>query len=205
MGLVVSTAPASEPVSLDEARLHVRQDGDDSADDDYLESLIVAARRWCEERLCQQFVTATLTLTLDCFPCREGGLIEFPKSPLISVAAASPIVWVKYYDAANAQQTLSATEYDYDLTSKPGRLRPAYGYSWPTTYVRMNAVEIKYTAGHGAAAAVPQTIKQAILLLVGHWYANREPVGTVGKQIEFAVDSLLGVEWDGSVSYAGVT
>lgn len=204
MGIVVSTPPVSEPITTAEAKLHLNLD-DSSCDSSLVSSLIIAARRWCEERLCQQFVTATITLTLDHFPCREGGLIEFPRSPLISVDAASPIVSVKYYDSSNVQQTLIASKYDYDLTSKPGRLRPSYGNYWPTTYSRMGAVEIKYTAGYGAAAAVPQTIKQAILLLVGHWYANREPIGTVGKQIEFTVDSLLGVEWDGSVSYAGVT
>ncbi len=210
MGLVVTTPPTAEPITSDEAKLHLKVD--DGADDSLISALIVAARRWCEERLGQQLLTATFTLTIDHFPSYgcgpahlwEGGLIELPKPPLISVSHASPITSVKYYDAANAQQTLDPSKYDVDPTTKPGRLRPSFNNPWPITYRRMGAVEIVYTAGYGAAADVPQTIKQAMLLLIGHWYESRQAVGTVTKSIEFTIDALLGVEWHGAVSLAGV-
>jgi uncharacterized phiE125 gp8 family phage protein len=196
VGLVLLTPPESHPVSLADAKLHVRCDA--AEDDALLSGLITAATRWCEKRLDQQFMEAEWALVLDCFPRMCGRVIELPRGPLVSVDA------VKYYDAANDLQTLSDTKYDVDTSSRPGRIAPVYGESWPITRPRIGAVQIEFTAGHGDADDVPQTIKQAILLLVGHWYAHREAVGTVTRSVEFAVDSLLGVEWDGSHALLGI-
>ena len=67
------------------------------------------------------------------------------------------------------------------------------GQSWPSLYPRDDAVQIEYVAGYGAAASVPQVFKQAILLLVGHWYANRESsiVGTISEDAASSGEALL--------------
>ena len=81
---------------------------------------------------------------------------------------------IKYLDSAGVQQTLAATEYTLDELSEPGWIVPAYNVTWPDTYATINAVEVVYVAGYANAAAVPQSIKQWILLHVGHLYENRE-------------------------------
>lgn len=196
MPLVQLTFAAEEPVSLDRAKLHLRQDETD--DDDLIRALVTAARKWCEVRLRQCLVTASWRLSLDGFPC-GAGMIELPRPPLRSVTS------VKYYDAANVERTVSSTYYDVDVASRPGRLVPAWGYTWPATYPRLNAVNVEFSAGYGDADDVPETIRQAILLLVGHWYANREAVavGTITKPVEFSVESLLGCDDHGSYGLAG--
>lgn len=193
------TPPDAAVVSLAEAKLAARIDADLTEDDDFVASLVTAATRLCERLLGQQCVTATRRLWLDRFPCSHGGLIELPRGPLQSVAS------VKYLDAADELQTLDAEAYDVDAISLPPRLRPAPGYSWPSTRARLNAVQIEYDCGHGDPADVPETIKAAVKLLVAHWYKNREAVitGTISGPIAFAVQSLLDVEWDGSYTYVG--
>jgi uncharacterized phiE125 gp8 family phage protein len=197
--LVLVEAPEAEPVSLAEAKLHLRQDITD--DDTLIGSLVTAARRYCEKRIGQQFVTATWRLAIDAFPCGvHGGLIELPNPPLVEVDS------ITYVDTNGEVQTLDESFYQVDASSRPGRLAPVYGQRWPSARRQLNAVTIDFVAGYGAAAAVPETIKQAILLLVGHWYANREAVvvGTINGPLQIAVEALLGVEWDGSVSLEGV-
>jgi len=61
-------------------------------------------------------------------------------------------------------------------------------------------VKVNYVAGYGAATAVPQTIKQAMLMLIAHWFENREAVGTVGGPVELATKALLGCEFSGSMA-----
>ncbi len=195
--LVVITAPAAEPVSLEEAKLHVKQD--DDADDALISGLIAAARRHCEQRLDQAFVTTTFELKLDRFPCEHCGLIELDRAPLQS------ITHVKYFDCDGDEQTLDDESYQVDAASRPGRLLPAPYCYWPSTSPRLNAVTIRFVAGYGAAAAVPDTIKAAIKLLVGHWYKNREAtvIGSISSNLQFTVDALLGLEWNGSYKLAG--
>lgn len=170
MGLVQTAAPASEPITLTEAKLHLRVDT--SADDALITSLIEAARQAAESFCARQFVTATWQYTLDAFP--EDDTINLPRPPLQSVTT------LKYVDTAGATQTLSASKYTVDTSKFVGRIVPAYGESWPSTYGHIEDVEVTYVAGYGAAAAVPEAIKAAIKLLVADMYEHRE-AGTEGR------------------------
>lgn len=169
MSLKLITAPAAEPVTLAEAKLHLRIDVTD--EDSYVTALIQAAREHAEHITERALVTQTWELALDAFPARE---IKLPRPPLIS------IVSVTYDDAAGAAQVLSPTLYTPDLYSTPGWLLPAYGTSWPATIAQANAVRVRYVAGYGAAAAVPQGIKNWMLLLLGQLYAERGMIGAPG-------------------------
>ncbi len=192
--LEVDTEPTEEPVSLAEAKLHCRIDG--TEEDSYINALIVAARRHVESRLGQALCETAFVLRLDSFPC---GVLELPNAPLISVEN------VKCIDVNGTEQTVATTVYDVDIASRPGRLRPKFGQFWPVTRSQMNSVSVEFTAGYGDAADVPKTIKQAILLLVGHWYKTREVVniGNIVTVIPVAVDALLAGEWNGSLSLQG--
>ena len=81
---------------------------------------------------------------------------------------------IKYYDLTNTLQTLAAAAYDSDLRSQPARVRVAYGYTWPSTYDKFNAIEIAYSAGYGDPEDVPEAIKLGIRKLIAHWYEYRE-------------------------------
>ncbi len=158
-----------------------------SAEDDFLSDKIIAAREYCEDFQNRAYLTQTWDLWLDSFP--SGGCIRIPLPPLQSVTS------IKYYDTANVEATMAIADYFVDDKSEPGRLSLAYGKSWPSTTLRpVNGVCIEFVAGYGnAAAAVPKKVKQAMLLLIGHWYVNREAAltGAVSKEIEFAVHALL--------------
>jgi hypothetical protein len=86
---------------------------------------------------------------------------------------------IVYVDTAGANQTFSSGNYEVITTTEPGRVQLGYGKTWPTTRDHPNSVTITYTCGHktGATAVpsdVPAGIRQAMLLLIGHWWENRE-------------------------------
>jgi uncharacterized phiE125 gp8 family phage protein len=191
-----TVAPTVEPISLETARLHLKVD--DVSDNDLITSLITVSRRWCETRIGQRLITSTNVLRLDAFPAWH---IELPYPPLIAVSS------IAYIDASGSSQTLSASLYKVDANSKPGRITPSWGNVWPTTRDEMDAVTITYTAGYGAAAVnVPETIRQAMLLLIGHLYENRSATAEEAlKEVPMAVEALLSSEWHGSYSLAGVS
>lgn len=184
MALVRKIPPASEPVTLGEAKSHVRVD---TADDDALiNGLIRAAREYCEDFQGRSYLEQTWQLWLDAWP--EGNEIILPRPPLKSVTH------VKYYGADGTEYTLPATDYIVDTVSEPGRIVLGYGKTWPSITLRLaNAIVVEYVAGRAAVGEVPQRVKQAMQLLVGHWYEHREAVltGSISKEIELSVHALL--------------
>lgn len=182
MPLSIIVEPASEPVTTDEAKTHCRIIGND--EDTYLDNLISAARQILEIATNRAFITQTLKLVLDSFPCSR--VIELEKPNLISVTH------IKYYDTNGTQQTLDDDLYQVDVVSSPGRIILNDGEIYPTTWNNGNAVEIQYVAGFGSSSVVPKTIKQALLLLVGHWYSNREAalqvtLGDIPKGVDYLI------------------
>jgi uncharacterized phiE125 gp8 family phage protein len=122
---------------------------------------------------------------LDAFP---AGILELPKPPLQSIEE------VVYIDSNGVEQTLAASAYKVDALTDPGRIAPAYGEVWPTTRAEPNAVRIRFVAGFGdSSSAVPAPIKQAILLLVGHLFENREAVQSAGDfyRLPLGAEALL--------------
>ena len=159
----VTTEPATEPVSLAEAKLQCRVDG--TEENDLITDLITAARQQVEIDTSRTLITTVLKLRMDDFP----PVIYLPRPALISVET------VKYYNTAGTLTTMSASEYQVDLYSFPGCIVPAPATSWPSVETdRINAVEVAYTAGYGAtAASVPKNLKRAILMLVQEGYFRR--------------------------------
>jgi len=183
MSLILVTAPATEPVTLTEAKAHCRVDYTD--DDTLITSLIVAAREYCEEITRRAFITQTWDYKKDRF---KGDEIDLPKGPLISVTS------VKYIDNTGTEQTLATSEYDVrTYTSEQGEIGLAFSKFWPVVRAVDDAVTIRFVAGYGAASDVPQAIKQAMLMLIAHWYENRESViaGITASNVPQAVDMLL--------------
>lgn len=182
MPLIIITPPASEPVTLAEAKLHCKVDGSD--DDTLITALIISAREQAQHRLGRALITQTLEQVLAAFP--DG--IKLPLPP------AKTIVSVKYIDSAGILQTLDPAAYELDKDSSPGWLVPAYGLAWPSARAVPNAVRVRYTAGYGAAADVPASIKSWMLLAIGTLYSQREVVitGTLVQDLpHYFFDGLL--------------
>jgi uncharacterized phiE125 gp8 family phage protein len=157
----------------------------DVTEDTLLSALITAAREYCENFTGRALATQTIEAYLDDFPCED--YIEIPKPPLQSVTS------VKYKDSAGTETTMTVTtQYIVDTDSDVGRIFLPYAVSWPSfTPYPKNAVIIRTVVGYYASNLIPASIKQAMLLLIGHWYANREAVGQVSGPMEFSVKALL--------------
>lgn len=180
-------APAAEPVTLDEARLHLRVDDDMTADDSLISGLIRAAREHAEQVLGRALMTQTLELGLDDWPC--GDAITLPMPPVQSVES------ITYTDAAGLQHTVDPASYVVDTASEPARVALRWGYTWPADILqpRSAAIRVQYVAGYAAATDVPQAIRAAILLHVGLLYENREAavVGQTATELPLAYRALL--------------
>lgn len=176
MPLTLTTAPAEEPITLAEAKAHLRSPPDD--DDTLIASLITAARVHVEQYTGRALITQQWELNLDAFPPE----IEVPLPRLQSIES------VKYLDADGNLQTLDASKYRVDIATEPGRITPAYGETWPSTRTVTGAVVVAFTAGYGAAADVPEPIKSAIKMHIEKHYEGEQ---RVGHYLDDAIASLL--------------
>ena len=185
MALVLATAPSVEPVTTAEAKAHLRVDISD--DDTLIGSLVTAARALVEQNTRRALVTQTWDLFADEWP--EGRAFVLPMAPLQSVTG------VYYTPDGSSEATFASANYVVDAKSEPGRVMLQSAASWPgDTLEEVNGVRVRFVAGYGLAAAVPEPLKMAIKLIVGHWYENREAVavtGAIPKEMPMAVDYLL--------------
>jgi len=184
----VSSGPSVGPVTRTEAKTHLRVDIAD--EDDLIDRLIAASSRYCEQVSGRAFITQTLTGGLSGWPI--DGVIRLPYPPLQSVTS------IAYVDTAGDSANVSSAVYGVD--TKLGLIYVNYGQSWPSTALRpYDPITVTWVSGYGAAAAaVPEGYKQALLLMVGHLYENRESVvigqGYTPIEVPLAVNSLLMVD-----------
>lgn len=183
MSLELVTPASGEPISTAEAKAHLNVSH--SADDDYIDALISAARDLAETRLNRQILTADYRWRRD----RFADVMVFPLSPVSAVTA------VKYLDSDGAEQVLDAAVYDVDLFRDPAEIRLAYQQSWPSVYPVPNAVRVEFACGWADAASVPAAIKQWMFLQIGDMYLHRERhvAGPSISQITF--DDFLLSAW----------
>lgn len=151
----VSTAPTSEPVTVDDVKLacHI----DHSTEDTLITGWIKTARELAEGYTRRAFMQQTIRLTYD----------EFPETPiLLPRAPAVSLTSIAYYDTDNTAAMISASDLITDFDSEPAQIELAYGIDWPSVVLRpMSSVKIEYVAGYGSSAVnVPQRFKDAILL-----------------------------------------
>lgn len=175
MGYQRITAPAIEPISLDEAKEQLYLDSD--FQDARVTSLIMAARTYFETQTNRRLISQAWRYSLDHYP-RGHEAIVLPIGPTISVDA------LKFLDTDGQTVTVDPSEYLFDITSPRATITPALFEPWPWTvwafrHMIPNAAIVEFTAGYGADAGdVPEDIRQCLQLMVAHWYSNREPVIT---------------------------
>lgn len=186
------TPPTADPLTLLEVKAHCRVDIDD---DGLIAGYLLAARVHIENETRRAFMTQTWELTIDDrWPAeRVNGSwrhrVVLPRPPMLSVES------ITYVDQLGATQTLAVDQY---LAAKSDTdewvIRPAYGVNWPGVREQMAAITITFVAGYGANPSdVPEPLRQAMLLLVGHMYENREAinVGNIVTELPLAVQSLM--------------
>jgi uncharacterized phiE125 gp8 family phage protein len=195
----VVSGPATEPVDLAAAKAHLKVDYED--EDQLILDLVRAARDHLEQEYERALVTSSWAYTLDSFPGRQSDPwtwawplgaalpIEIPKPPVQSITS------ITYTDSTNVPHLMVAgTDYVTDLTSTPPRIAPPYGKTWPAVTLQSIAgLVVQFVGGYGTPDLVPNSIKRAILLLVGHLYENREEV-VIEERIRIAVQLPYGVQ-----------
>ena len=183
MALVLTSAPALEPVTLAEAKAHLRVDG--SAEDVLISSLIMTSRLHIEAALGLALINQSWKLIRDAWPA--GSSVKIPIRPVQSVTQARVLA------ADGTPTTMSAADYVLEGQGVPPRFVRT-GLTWPVPGRVAAGIEISFVAGYGAAPSdVPAPIRQALLMLVGHWYEHRDPIeiGSGDTAIPKAVSDLL--------------
>ena len=185
MPLQLVTPPAGEPVSLAEAKQHLRVDGGD--DDLLIGSLIIAARQAAETKTGRQLITARWKLLLDAFPgplmqSATGASFSLPgHAILLAKCPVQSVVSIEYLDMNGTTQVMPSSDYVLDAACEPARLTPAFGKTWPPTLPQMGAVSVTFDAGYGTASAVPEGLKSWIKLRVGSLYGHREEMSVLSR------------------------
>lgn len=184
MSLVITSGPAIEPVTLAEAKAHLRLDG--TVEDALIQSLIITARMHIEAALGLALMTQTWKWCLDRWP--KGQRLSIPIRPVQSVQ--SVIIWMDN----DISRIIPLSQFYLDGQSAPARLVWLASNPPPDPGRVANGIEISFAAGFGSAASdIPATVRHALLLLVAHWYENREPVeiGSAINAIPAMVTELL--------------
>lgn len=159
---MVTTPPASEPLTLAEAKAWLKVDF--TEDDALITSLISAAREAVENYTLQKLLPQTITEKYD----RLGDGLELSAYPVLSMSS------ITYTDEVGFLQSLATEQYVLDDFKRMPTITPANGVTWPTTLEQANVVTVVYVAGYANASSVPAGIKNAILKLIGKWYEVRE-------------------------------
>lgn len=193
--VVVSSAPAAEPISTATAKAHLQVASGNTADDTLIDGLVTAARHWVEQATGLRLITQTLVARYDDVPA-AGAPLLLPVAPVASVSS------VKYYELDNtsatvATGTFASSSYLVDTHSVPARVALHDGETWPANLRAVNPLEVTFVAGYGAAgSSVPQPILHAILMLVAFLYDQRAAVGVdpglTIAEMPFGPAALLG-------------
>lgn len=183
MGLVLLSGPSAEPLSLDEVKAHLRVDG--AAEDALLQSLVLTSRLHIEAALGLALMTQSWRLVLDAWP--SDSVVKLPIAPVQSISE------MRVKAADGVPSVVDATTYALDTSGRPARVAPKNGV-WPVPGRKLAGIEIDLVAGFGPTANdVPEPVRQALLLLVAHWYEHRDPIeiGTPATAVPHAVSRLL--------------
>lgn len=187
-----TAAPTVDPVTLQEAKDHLQVLGND--EDAVILSLIKSATAYFDGPngvLGRALISQAWALSVP-RPC--DNVIRLPLSPIQSIASIS------YYDTDDNSQTLTVSDFRFYKSEDWAYIEPKSGVSWPTTINRKDAITVAFVAGYGLASAIPATLKQAILLLIRHWFDNRSASSEIKlNDVPFAVESIARMHALGAV------
>lgn len=176
-----------EPVSLEMARLQCSIDSTGSPPaspwDALLELYIAQAREWCETYTGRTFAQRTIEYSIDEFPASNGDL-SITGDPIVGLPE------IRYTDSDGIEQLVDPSTYTLRTVSGYSYLRLVTDAAWPTDVD--DGLIVRYTVGYSVPGEspdnnpLPPAVKGAILLLVGHWFKNREDTADVTSTTQVA-------------------
>lgn len=184
MAIVILKEPEKEAIDLKTVYEHIREEEFEESTPEHalLTSYVASARAYLEDFTGRSFAPKTYKLSMDSFP---GRTIKLPYSPLIDVE------YFKYVDRDGDSHEVEKDSYILDKDSTPSRIYLKGGYSWPTGLQEINGVQITFESGY---KQLPDPLHQAVLMLIGHMYEERQPV-IVGTSIENLPFSVKALSW----------
>lgn len=162
---VTISGPACEPIHLDEAKRHLREELDESGQDLVIRGLIAQAREMVEGQTDRKLICSTIRERFSEF----ADVLTLTHAPVLYVSS------IVYLDANGDEQTLDEGSYRVDSDSTPCKIEPAYGESWPATISVRGAVTVTYVAGHAAMISSVDAASNT-LTVVGRTLANGDVV-----------------------------
>jgi len=212
--LVRVTEPTLNPVTLSEAKAHLRIDSD--AEDSLISSLITAATRWAEDYCDRTWCYTQWKMSTDSFYGNVGSPVQFglradgnnidgrqtvvpnldlelQRPPMAQSGTATAVTITYTPNAGASTATLDSTQYRVDRLATPGVCRPLYGQTWPSHLLDFNSTTVTYWAGYSAdGTSVPDAAKSAIKMIVAHLWKNREmSTETALTEVPMGVKALL--------------
>jgi hypothetical protein len=192
-GIRVVTPPTQEQFDVPAAKAHLRINH--SFEDAWLDSFIPVAREMCEQYLAIAIAPQTLEFWADSFPSSEyhhpaAGEFDFSSvgeyGVLLPMGPITDLVSVSYYDTTGTLQVMDPAGYFLDDVAQPSALYPVDLVGpWPDTWQIQSAVRIRFDAGYDkpmtspAVNPMPESVKAAMLLTLGHLHENREDTTTL--------------------------
>ena len=181
---VLKTAPAREPVELEDVKSHSRIDIDE--DDILIQAKIIGVRKMVERMYDLAMMTQTWTMYVDFLPVN---CIEIWKRPVQSVTS------VKYLADSGTLLTLDPATYTIDINSRPPRIVRGMYATWPYVTPRPSAIAVEFIAGYGDKTSdVPEHVQMYLLTKIADFYENRESYTEQTIQPLNFIDNLMNAE-----------
>lgn len=177
MSITRTTEPAIEPVTVEEGKAHLRVTG--NAEDSYIAGKIRDARIFVENYTRRSLITQEWEANFDGFPCSR--VITLERSPLQEITSFT------YKDADLVSHDVNEDSYLISTKKTPAQIVLRSAFYWPPTAFEIEVVTVQYRAGYGdSPKSIPGPLIDGILYMLGHFYANREPVitGTRAQVVE---------------------
>ncbi len=197
MAISVVIGPSSELVSLAEAKDHCRITAD--IEDSQIAGFILTARRYAEGTTRRTFGAQTIDCIYDSYTgswprttvyeqgsCFSIARLEFPVSPVRTVLS------VRYVGADGGQALLDPSNYAARLDGSVAYIEPAFATVWPALRGQSAAIVARVEAGW-TPETFPDDLRQALLMLIEHFYNNRGAVitGSTVVEVPMAAEAML--------------
>ena len=172
---VRTTAPATTPISVAEAKTRLRIAG--SGDDTDIGLMIDEAVEVAESYTGRKFIEQEWTYYFDDFPDE----FEIPAGPVMGEVSGGVIQYDTGTSLPVGTSTMAdGTDVQIDLYSTPCRICLYNGTDWPTDLTTVeghrNGIRVRLKLGYGAAAsAIPEQIRSGLFVLVDALYNGSMP------------------------------
>lgn len=176
MGYILITGPAFEPITLAQAKVHLKTDPADTSEDTYIGGLITAVREQAEWYTRRVLFDQTWELRQNIF---DKARIDLEKTPVRSITS------IKYISIPGIEETVSTSIYSLVQGREPYGVQLGIYLIWPVPRGDQDGIKIRFQAGYAYYDSstppvlidnIPQSFKSAILLGIGHLYEHRESI-----------------------------